>query len=182
MKRQSGHGVKVYNNTVGPDMGWYEKDGKIRTNTTGWIYLEGNISNTVVYNNLLTAKNPSYPANGFVFLKGGQNTKVYNNTIISWGSGIGISAATDGVVNLRNNLMHDISTGITIRLTNTVSHIDYNSYYFSNGVKMATIGDSGTSSFFMILTSGSQRWALTQTALSATSCLTLIINQPATHP
>lgn len=140
--------VEVYNNTVGPDMGWYEKDGKIYSNTTGWIYLEGNISNTVVYNNLLTADSPSYPTNGFVYLKRGQNTEVYNNTIVSWGSGIGISATTDGIVNLRNNLMHDISTGITIALTNTVSHVDYNSYYFSNGIKMATIGDRGTSSFF----------------------------------
>ena len=71
--------VKIYGNTIGPDMG-------ACTATTGWIFLEDTRSNILIYNNLLLANDSNQcPTDAMIYDKSdgsasNNGAQIYNNT------------------------------------------------------------------------------------------------------
>ena len=128
----------IYGNTVGPHIG---------TINTAAIFLLGYVNaqmvNVRIYNNLLTQILPYSWSNGFIRIYGCTNSFVVNNTCVAYdtggagtSTGIGLSLGMGGVqpVNLthKNNLYYSVGTPVcfgagTVRPTGFVS--EYNIYY-----------------------------------------------------
>lgn len=92
---------------------------------------------------MLTAQEPSYPANGFITSQG----RIYGNTIISWGGGTGIHTA--GTIDVRNNIFFNCGVGAGIYQSANVTFFDYNLYHFRGGFEMARVDDSSGTYFFV---------------------------------
>ncbi|MCP4372109.1 MAG: hypothetical protein GY797_28915 [Deltaproteobacteria bacterium] len=113
--------LKIYNNTIGPNMG---------NSISGWLFVEGYFPGLLIYNNLLKANVGSSPTNGFIFLKNGDNAKVYNNTVVSGGAGIGIGLNADTTdADLQNNIIVNVAVGIRVDADCSVAVSDYNVFY-----------------------------------------------------
>ena len=120
--------LKIYNNYVHGDMGRH---------ITGWIFVEGNIPDAVICNNVLVCTGTSYPANGMIMASG----KIYNNTIVTLSPGICINSGARS--DIQNNLMYNCGCGIGIHSPDANTRIDYNLYTFSDGFSMATVNPNG---------------------------------------
>jgi hypothetical protein len=117
--------------------------GDMGRHITGWIFVEGNIPDAAIYNNVLVGTGTSYPANGMITASG----KIYHNTIVTLSPGICINSGARS--DIRNNLMYNCGTGIGIHSPDANTRIDYNLYTFSSGFSMATVNpNSGAFEFF----------------------------------
>jgi len=110
--------VEVYGNVIGGDMG---------THITALIYMEDDIRNTKVYNNILYTTGTSWPVNGFIV--SGTPSWVYGNTIVASAGGTGIHARGPQS-KVIGNLMIGISYGISTVDDSRLGVSDYNLYYF----------------------------------------------------
>lgn len=111
-------GVKVYENIIGGDMGKY---------MTAFIYMEDDIRNTEVYNNILFTTGAGYPVNGFIVA--GSSGYIYNNTVVTsnGGGAAGLSGSGSKII---GNIFYNVSTGIATDFANRVGVSDYNIYVF----------------------------------------------------
>jgi hypothetical protein len=114
--------LKIFNNSV---------TGAWGTNSTSYIFLEGNIYSPKVYNNLFIAGDPgSGGGNGYLYIKespGG--TSIENNSFIGNKSGIGLIVQGLGA-NIKNNLFFNVSAPVICPYDTTgILSCDYNIYY-----------------------------------------------------
>src|SRR5437879_68436 len=108
-------------------------DGDPGVNVTGWIYIQGGISNAYVYNNFFswpagrTANNGSF---SFQSSGGSTNTNghAYNNTVIDHNLTTSSCVRLDFATNLefRNNLLVGCGTGVSSENNSTYAIFDNN--------------------------------------------------------
>jgi Legume lectin domain len=99
-------GINIYNNLF---------DGDSGAHMTSWIYLENDIQNSNVFNNVVIPSTTNTPANGWILFGGrstdtikSQNNAAYNNTII-------------GVVNtVIQNTCYDVTYETSFKFENNV--------------------------------------------------------------
>ena len=105
------HAPKIYGNVIGPDMG-------NASHITGWIFLSGNVTNPLVYNNVLFASQGG-ASNGFVSIGCGSGQVCYNATIVgntfaainNTVAAIGMRLGINNSV-IKNNIFSNMSNAI----------------------------------------------------------------------
>ena len=122
--------VAIYDNTVGPYFG---------THVTAALYvssLVGGIRDVLIYNNVFfTSTNPS-PSNGFIFINGGANCRVYNNTLDANNhGGAGLHASSGSNIMFANNIVTGLYYPMVNETAGTITGCDYNLYWY-NGSPM----------------------------------------------
>ena len=110
--------VRIYNNVIGGDIGSF---------FNAVLYLEDDIRTTEIFNNVLYTTGDGYPHNGFI--AGGNPARVYNNTIAASTKAIGIICG-GAQTQVFNNILYNVSYGISTREGNMIGMCDYNLYLF----------------------------------------------------
>ena len=122
-------GLRIFNNTFGPDIGGPPIGGVVAHNTAAIFvdtYVASQTPDTMIYNNLFLANPGESWTNGFI----NSNGLIFNNTIISGGGGSGIRCWDNTTI--RNNVFYNVgnaisTNGITINISTVDS--DYNIFY-----------------------------------------------------
>ena len=129
----------VYNNQIGPDMGYFVIGETYTSQTTSWIYTEGKAISPKIFNNLLTSTGHSYPTNGYIAFNDGGYGQVtpsaYNNTIIAGGGGLSFGSNVKNTT-IKNNIYSGTGNWVSeSSLANFIS--DYNNIYGTNSVAIS---------------------------------------------
>jgi hypothetical protein len=114
-------GMKVYGNYIHGNNGGH---------ITGWLFFEGNVTNLLIYNNVLQADPGTGPTDGFVYIKGPNNTEIYNNAVIANNNGQAFTSLYSGGLILKNNITYNVS--IPVMSEDNVSawaDVNYNNWY-----------------------------------------------------
>jgi hypothetical protein len=137
-------GIKVYNNIIGPKLSYPGHPA------TAWILADqGWIMEPEVYNNLLIGDSNDNAANGYITVGGNghltgltlaQNSRIYNNTIVSAyaGSDIAVLIGKRSTGNILYNNVFAFTGNVTAVYLNDayteLADCDYNSYYSEGSV------------------------------------------------
>lgn len=117
--------LKIYNNIIG---------GNPSTHSTAMIFLEYTIPSPQIYNNVLYAITNN-TADGMIYIKGNTggtatNGKIYHNTIIGKGSGVGIELANSSGNDIENNIVYSFAYALAEQdSSSNVAASDYNVFY-----------------------------------------------------
>lgn len=114
--------VKVYLNQFGSNTG---------AHMTAQCYLEGNITNWQVYNNVFLQSSPSN-TNGSIYAKGNAGGMVANNTFSGTGSGNALNIIDATAYTIENNIFSNYQFSIYWEVGNNPTYTsDYNDIYLA---------------------------------------------------
>ena len=120
--------LAIHDNIVGPYFG---------THVTAAVYVSSvpsGIQNLLIYNNILFTSTNSAPSNGFIFVNGGVNCWLYNNTLDANNQGgMGIQAGTGANILIGNNIVSGMYYPIVEQTAGIITGCDDNLYWYNGG-------------------------------------------------
>lgn len=128
---ESSYGLKIFGNTIGPNVGVSNTTSAIFVNDTQGTPGAWHFHNPQIYNNLLTAVSPWAWSDGFISIASG-DFHIWNNTIASYATGIGIKI-DGGQGDFINNLTYQVGTAFYLP-NGTVTNSDFNDWNIVNDV------------------------------------------------